>query len=128
MTKGSEMKKSAFIYFMTNMANTTLYVGVTNDLIRRVAEHKAKIHKGFTEKYNCAKLVYFEQTDSITDAIEREKQLKNFKRQWKNELIEEMNPEWRDLSTEIGVTNDLVEEIAGQARNKVSQGALRLNP
>ena len=113
---------------MTNMANTTLYVGVTNDLIRRVAEHKAKIHKGFTEKYHCTKLVYFEQTDSVTDAIEREKQLKNFKRQWKNELIEEMNPEWRDLSTEIGVTNDLVEEIAGQARNKVSQGALRLNP
>ena len=68
---------------MTNQHNNLLYTGVTNNLVRRIAEHKAKVNKGFTYKYNCDKLVYFESLSSITDAIRREKQLKNWKREWK---------------------------------------------
>lgn len=67
------MRKEAYIYFMTNKYNSVLYLGVTNNLFRRVAEHKAKVNKGFTTKYNCNKLVYFESFLSITDAIGREK-------------------------------------------------------
>ena len=70
------MAKEAFIYFMSNTHNTTLYVGVTNDLLRRVAEHKAHINNGFTDKYNCDKLVYYEEIESFDTAIEREKKLK----------------------------------------------------
>ena len=96
------MKDNAYIYFLTNHYNNVLYVGVTNDLMRRIAEHKAKINKGFTYKYNCDKLVYYEVYTLIVDAIAREKQLKNWKREWKNKLIKDFNPEWRDLSEEIG--------------------------
>jgi putative endonuclease len=109
---------------MTNAYNTVLYVGVTNDLIRRIAEHKAKINKGFTYKYNVDKLVYFEQFNLITDAIAREKQIKNWKRVWKNALVNKENPQWNDLSDTIGVDYEYVmavrehyQEIAGQARN-----------
>jgi putative endonuclease len=118
------MKKEAYIYFMANKHNSVLYVGVTNDLRRRVAEHIAKINKGFTYKYNCDKLVYFEIIISITNAIKREKQLKNWKREWKDELINETNPNWNDLSEEIGVDDELIKSVkesydgvAGQARN-----------
>lgn len=76
----------------------TLYIGVTNDLQRRVLEHKQKLLKGFTEKYNITKLVYYEETTDITIALRREKQLKNWHRDWKINLIEEMNKEWADLS------------------------------
>ena len=118
------MKKEAYIYFMTNQHNNVLYVGVTNNLVRRIAEHKAKINQGFTRKYNCDKFVYYEIVESIEKAIKREKQLKNWKREWKNELIIEMNPTWNDLSREIGVNEELIlavkehyKQIAGQARN-----------
>lgn len=117
------MNKEGYIYFMANQHNNVLYLGVTNSLARRVAEHKAKINKGFTYKYNCDKLVYFETLTSITDAISREKQLKNWKREWKNELINGMNPTLKDLSEEIGVDDELINAvkkhygIAGQARN-----------
>ena len=118
------MRESSFVYFMTNAYNNVLYVGVTNDLLRRVAEHKAKVNKGFTDKYNCDKLVYFEVFDLMVDAIAREKQLKNWKREWKNELISKQNKSWEDLSDSIGITEEIVEnikeyydEIAGQARN-----------
>ena len=114
------MRKRGYIYLITNQHNTALYVGVTNNLARRVAEHKAKINKGFTYKYNCDKLVYFEFYNSITDAIKREKQLKNWKRAWKNALVNEENEAWEDLSEEIGVDKELIESvIAGQARNDV---------
>ena len=121
------MNKEAYIYFLSNQHNNVLYLGVTNNLRRRIAEHKAKINKGFTYKYNCEKLVYFETIASITDAIRREKQLKNWKREWKNELINGMNPTWRDLSQEIGVDDEWINavkeqyRIAGQARNDVGQ-------
>jgi putative endonuclease len=121
------MKKIAYVYFMSNKNNNVLYVGITNDIVRRVAEHKAKVNKSFTYKYNVDKLVYFEQIDSIIDAIAREKQIKNWKREWKNGLINETNPTWEDLSDSIGVSEELIKEIAdywgiaGQARNDVQQ-------
>lgn len=82
---------------MSNSVNTTLYTGVTNDLIRRVYEHKKHLVKGFTSKYNTEKLVYYEFTQSIESAIEREKQIKGYRRDKKDELVNAMNPEWKDL-------------------------------
>ena len=86
-----------YVYIMTNKHNTVLYTGVTNDLIRRVYEHKEKLVKGFTKKYNVNKLVYYEIADEIYYAIEREKQIKGGSRQKKIDLILSMNPEWKDL-------------------------------
>ena len=106
------MKTNAsYIYFMTNHYNNVLYVGVTNDIVRRVAEHKAKINKGFTFKYNCDKLVYYEIFNLMTDAIAREKQLKNWKREWKNELITGFNPDWKDLSVQIGIDDNYINAV-----------------
>lgn len=90
--------KQYYIYILTNFKNKILYIGITNDLIRRVYEHKQKIVKGFSAKYNLKKLVYYERTESVNEAIKREKQLKNWHRQWKINLISEANPEWNDLS------------------------------
>lgn len=84
---------------MTNKSKT-LYTGVTNDLQRRVYEHKHKLIKGFTSKYNITKLVYYEKYNDINDAIRREKQIKGWSRKKKIELIESVNPEWKDLSEE----------------------------
>ena len=89
--------KNYYIYILTNINNTTLYIGVTNDLIRRVYEHKNKLVDGFTKKYNLVKLVYFEQTTDVNVAIEREKQLKKWNRQKKIFLINNLNPGWIDL-------------------------------
>ena len=83
---------------MTNYSETSLYIGVTSNLPKRILEHKNKVVEGFTEKYNVDKLVYFETTDSIESAIKREKQLKNWHREWKINLIKENNPDFRDLS------------------------------
>ncbi|GAP72854.1 hypothetical protein SAMD00024442_48_3 [Candidatus Symbiothrix dinenymphae] len=110
------MNNTAYIYFMSNEHKNVLYVGVTNDLVRRVAEHKAKVNKGFTYKYNVDKLVYFESLTSIIDAIAREKQLKNWKREWKDALINTLNPAWTDLSDSIGITDDLINEATEQLR------------
>ncbi len=85
---------------MTNKLNTVLYTGVTNDLERRVFQHKTKTIKGFTEKYNCTKLVYYAETDDIGIAIAEEKRKKAGSRQKKIKLIESMNPEWDDLANE----------------------------
>ena len=82
------------------MKNGTLYIGMTNDLERRMFEHKHKIIDGFTSKYELDKLMYFEQFQYINDAIKREKQLKNWNRQWKIDLIESENKEWKDLSSD----------------------------
>ena len=88
------------IYIMTNAHNTVLYTGVTNELQRRVLEHKAGKGRGFTKKYNITKLVYFESGDDINLAILREKQIKAGSRKKKIELIESINPEWKDLFEE----------------------------
>ena len=87
-----------FVYILSNKYNTTIYIGVTSDLEIRVVQHKRKEYKGFTSKYNVDKLVYFEIFNDINEAIAREKQLKNWKREWKNALIEKENPKWLDLS------------------------------
>ena len=92
------MNKIYAVYIMTNYSETSLYIGVTSNLPKRVWEHKNKVVEGFTEKYNVNKLVYYETTDSIESAIKREKQLKNWHREWKINLIKEMNPEFKDLS------------------------------
>jgi putative endonuclease len=90
--------KRGFVYIMTNHYNTTLYIGVTNDLVRRTLEHKETFYSAsFTARYNCCKLVYYEEFHRITDAIKREKQLKKWRRKWKEELISKQNPEWVDL-------------------------------
>ncbi len=86
-----------YVYIMTNKLNTVLYIGVTDNLTRRVYEHKNKVIKGFTEKYNINKLVYFETTKDVNSAIAREKVLKRWKRDWKVSLIEEKNKNWEDL-------------------------------
>ena len=77
-----------------------MYVGMTNNLQRRVYEHKRKLVKGFTSKYNINKLVYFEQFNYVQDAIAREKEIKKWRREKKNNLVKELNPEWKDLSLE----------------------------
>ena len=89
--------KRYFVYILTNKRNGTLYIGVTNDIMRRTKEHKDHINSGFTKRYNVTRLVYFEMHSSILEAIKREKQMKKWKRQWKIELIENKNPEWKDL-------------------------------
>lgn len=83
---------------MSNKANSVLYTGVTNDMERRVVEHKNKFVEGFTKKYNVTKLVYFEVTSDINEAITREKQIKGWLRKKKNNLVESLNPKWEDLS------------------------------
>jgi putative endonuclease len=103
---------------MTNRYNSVLYIGITNDIIRRVAEHKAKINKGFACKYNCDRLVYYETFNLIVDAIEREKQLKNWKREWKNKLVISFNPEWKDLSKQIGIDDDYVNAVRERYNDK----------
>ena len=87
----------SYIYIMTNKKYGTLYIGVTSNLIKRVYEHKNSFVNGFTAKYNLKKLVYYEIFEDITEAIKREKQLKKYKRAWKIELIEKINPTWKDL-------------------------------
>jgi len=86
-----------FIYVMTNKLNTTLYIGMTNDIERRVHEHKTGNIRGFTQKYKLTKFVYFEEYKSVHEAIMREKQLKNWHREWKINLIKKRNPYLRDL-------------------------------
>ena len=93
------MTKEYYVYIMTNKSRT-LYTGVTNDLMRRVYEHKQKLVKGFTSKYNIQILVYFESTSSIHSAIAREKQIKGLLRSKKIALIDSFNPDWKDLSEE----------------------------
>ncbi|MBR1398660.1 MAG: GIY-YIG nuclease family protein [Alphaproteobacteria bacterium] len=89
--------KDMYVYIMTNQHNTTLYIGVTNNLVRRIWEHKNKIHKGFTAKYNLNKLVYYEHCEDELAAIAREKQLKLLRKQKKIDLVCGFNPNWVDL-------------------------------
>jgi putative endonuclease len=95
------MNKVFYIYFLTNWNNQILYIGVTNNLQRRLFEHRKGIVEGFTKKYNLKKLVYFEQTDDVYSAISREKQLKKWRREKKNDLVESLNPDWCDLAEDF---------------------------
>lgn len=100
-------KKKAFemsayyVYIMTNKYNDVLYTGVTNDIIRRVYEHKEKLIDGFTKKYNLCKLIYYESHQDINEAIKREKQIKNWHKDWKYNLIKGMNSDFMDLYESI---------------------------
>jgi putative endonuclease len=97
------MQSPSFVYILASKRNGTLYVGVTNDLARRITEHKAKLVPGFTRKYRVNLLVYFETFDSILQARAREHSLKRWRRAWKIALIEKLNADWRDLTVEIGL-------------------------
>lgn len=99
------MDKTYYVYLLTNWNNKVMYVGVTSNLERRVYEHKNKLVEGFTQKYNVNKLVCFETTNDVLAAIEREKQIKKWRREKKNQLVMQMNPTWDDLS--LGWGKDL---------------------
>ena len=89
--------KDYYVYILTNTSNSVLYIGVTNDLQRRVFEHKNELVEGFTKKYHVHKLVYYEMTTDVNAAIAREKQLKGWKRIKKNHLVESVNPNWNEI-------------------------------
>ena len=91
-------EKLYYVYLLTNKNDKVMYVGVTNNLERRLYEHKTKMILGFTEKYNVNKLVYFEETSDVHTAIAREKEIKKWRREKKNNLVVAVNPEWKDLS------------------------------
>jgi len=90
-----------YVYILTNKNNEVLYIGVTNNLLQRVYQHKNKLINGFTARYNLNKLVYYEVYQYIRDAIQREKQMKKWNRKWKMELIQKVNPKWEDLYIEM---------------------------
>tara|TARA_B100000315_G_scaffold29647_1_gene25200 strand:- start:26493 stop:26789 length:297 start_codon:yes stop_codon:yes gene_type:complete len=92
--------RSYYVYLLTNWNNKVMYVGVTNNLMRRIYEHKNKLVKGFTKKYNVNKLVYFEETNDVIAALEREKEIKKWRREKKNQLVHQINPTWKDLAME----------------------------
>jgi len=92
---------SYFVYILSNKKRGTLYIGLTNNLLRRLYEHKNGLIDGFTKRYNIKMLVYFETTSNIQAAIEREKKLKKWNRAWKINIIEKNNPEWKDLSENL---------------------------
>jgi len=97
------MNATYYVYILASDKNGTLYIGVTNNLERRIIEHKTKQFKGFTDKYNVDRLAWFEFGGSIEKAIELEKKIKNRSRQWKIDLIEKRNPNWEDLSKEFNL-------------------------
>lgn len=93
--------KQYYVYILASKKNGTLYIGVTNNLIKRIYEHKHGLVEGFTQSYAVNKLVYYEETPDIKSAISREKQMKKWYRKWKIELIEKENPKWKDLYEEF---------------------------
>ena len=93
--------KTGYVYILASNPEGTLYIGVTSNLVQRIWQHKNKVAKGFTEKYHADKLVYFEVFEDMNEAIKREKQLKNWHREWKVNLIMDENPKWNDLYSSI---------------------------
>ena len=93
--------KKYYVYILANKRNGTLYIGITSGLKKRIYEHKNNLVEGFTKKYKIHNLVYYEETSDVMSALEREKQLKNWKRKWKMELIEKENPDWKDLFDDL---------------------------
>jgi putative endonuclease len=94
--------KSPAVYILASKRNGTLYVGVTSDLIQRIWQHRQDLIEGFTRRYNVKLLIWYELHDDMSSAITREKQIKEWRRAWKIELVERLNPTWKDLWTEIG--------------------------
>ena len=95
------MNKQGYVYILTNLNNSVLYIGVTSNLVGRIYQHKHKLVDGFSSSYNLTKLVYFEVSQDISSAIAREKQLKNWHREWKVNLVNSFNSDWRDLYEDI---------------------------
>ncbi len=95
------MNRQYFIYILASKRNGTLYIGVTNDLLKRVWEHKQGLVKGFTCKYKVNQLVYYDETNDVYEAIKREHQIKKWRRSWKIELVEKTNPKWEDLNINL---------------------------
>jgi len=93
--------KKYYVYIITNKRNTVLYIGMTNNLLRRVYEHKNGLIGGFTKKYKCHKLVWYMETENVESAIRQEKRMEKWKREYKENVINKMNPGWRDLYEEI---------------------------
>ena len=123
--------KNYFVYIVASKKNGTIYVGVTNDLVRRVVEHKTKQVKGFTEKHGVDILVWHEQTKSIQGAIIREKHIKKWNRKWKIREIEKNNPEWKDLFYDIGGSEEMLKAVTDQlssckTKTKLSPNAKEL--
>ena len=92
------MEKSYYVYILASKRNGTLYIGVTNNLERRLYEHRNNLIKGFTKRYNVHKLIYYEETNNINEALLFEKRIKKWNRSWKIRLIEQDNPKWKDLA------------------------------
>ena len=101
--KAVERQHRYYIYILTNWNNKVMYVGMTNDLVRRVYAHKEKLVEGFTQKYNIDKLVYYEETTDVHSAIAREKEIKRWRREKKDSLVVTLNPLWLDLASELGL-------------------------
>ena len=101
MSGNPDFMKIYYVYILASKRNGTLYIGVTNDLVRRVYEHKNNLVDGFSKEYGVHRLVYYEQYGDVEFAIQREKYLKQWNRKWKLELIEKKNPEWKDLYDEV---------------------------
>jgi len=95
------MSKRGYTYILASQKNGTLYIGITSELVKRIWQHKNNIADGFTRKYAVHRLVYFDVFEDISDAVSREKQLKRWHRQWKLNLIEQQNPDWRDLYPQL---------------------------
>ena len=91
------MQDNYYVYFITNKYHTVIYTGFTDDIYERTVQHAEKVNRGFSKKYNCYKLVYYEEFDNAEDALHREFQLKRYRRKWKEDLIKRMNPDWRNL-------------------------------
>lgn len=98
---GSRIMRTYYIYILASKRNGTLYVGATNNLQRRIYEHRNNLIDGFTKRYNVHRLVYFEETTNVESALRREKQLKAWERSWKMQLIERTNVQWEDLYTKL---------------------------
>ena len=107
------MTKQPALYILASQPNGTLYTGVTTDLVRRVWEHRSDLVEGFTERYRVHRLVYFEVHNHIEEAIRREKRIKKWRRAWKVDLIEESNPQWRDLWPTIIGDGDVDSRLRG---------------
>ncbi len=98
------VEKQYYVYIITNKYNTAIYIGMTNNLERRLDEHKQKIKKSHAQRYNLYKLIYYEQTTDVNSALNREKEIKKWSRKKKNELIYTLNPTWKDLGREMGIS------------------------
>lgn len=122
------MKKGGYVYIMTNKIKTVLYVGVTNDLCRRISEHQSHLNpNSFTAKYKCHHCVYFEEFTDISMAIAREKAIKKLNRKKKNALIDKFNPEWKEVATTNGIIkpyvtwSDQVKQVFDEITQKIKQ-------